>query len=306
MIVKDSSGNGFDLRSRSCPICGDSDTRVLGYRGGSHHRHGLGIETRIVQCRQCSLIYPNPFPYALDPQSLYSDPAQYFAAHNEDLKVENARRLVLEIARRLGRRQFTMIDVGSGRGELLQAAKLEGVAAVGLDFSSAMIEHTRRRYGIDVLHKSIEAFAGETAATFDIVVLGAVLEHVYDPDSMIRAAAQLVEPRGLLYLDVPNEPHLLSLLGNLWNRLWRRDSVLNLSPTWSPYHVFGFNPKALSTLLAKHGFSVTAVQIFAATEVPRMLLGATAFGPGSLARSTASRTGRAPQATCTSGRNGGP
>lgn len=226
------------------------------------------METCIVQCRTCRLIYPNPFPYPLDPQRLYGDPDKYFETHDEGEKCESYRKLVGEAARRLGRRDLTLLDVGSGRGELLHAAHLEGVAAVGLEFSTAMIEYTRRKYGIEVLAKSIEAFAEDRSTAFDVVVLGAVLEHVHDPDSMIRAASRLVRPGGLLYVDVPNEPHLLSVIGNLWNRLWGSRAVFNLSPTWPPYHVFGFNPKALSTLLAKHHFSVVALRINATPQVP--------------------------------------
>jgi hypothetical protein len=85
---------------------------------------------------------------------------------------------------------------------------------------------------------------------------------------MIRAASRLTRPGGLLYVDVPNEPHLLSIVGNLLNKLRRSETVFNLSPTWPPYHVFGFNPKALSTLLVKHQFCVIATRTFAKPQVP--------------------------------------
>ena len=60
----------FELRARPCPTCGTPARRVLGQRGGKHHRYGLGLETTIVQCQQCSLVFPSPFPYATRPATM--------------------------------------------------------------------------------------------------------------------------------------------------------------------------------------------------------------------------------------------
>jgi SAM-dependent methyltransferase len=268
MMRTDEQGNSFDLRPRSCPICVSSSTRLIGYRGGKYQRYGLGVETRIVQCIRCSLLFPDPFPFPVDPQRLYGDPAKYFGTDDDGVALESYRQLVREMARRTGGRSLAFVDVGSGRGGLLAAAKLEGAEAVGLELSHAMVEYARQRYGVEVIPQSIEEFVEGRAAAFDAVVLNAVLEHVHDPDAMMRAAARLVRPGGILYIDVPNEPHLLSMVGNTWNRALGNPAVFNLSPTWPPYHVFGFNPKAISLLLQKHHFSMTEVTIRAVPSIP--------------------------------------
>ena len=267
-LLIDGQGNAFEMRSMSCPTCRQSSVRVLGERGGRHHRYRLGIETRIVRCVTCGLIFPDPFPFAVDPQRLYGDPDKYFEAHDESEKLANCRQLIRETARRLGKAAFRFVDVGSGRGELLRAAQLEGAIGLGIDFSSAMIDHARRRHGVEIQQMTIEQLARERLGQADVVFLVAVLEHVYDPDAMVAAAAELCRPGGLLYVDVPNEPHLLSRVGNAWNRLCGSNAVYNLSPSWPPYHVFGFNRRALSILLEKHGFAVTEVKIFAAPRIP--------------------------------------
>ncbi|MBI3021742.1 MAG: hypothetical protein HYY59_07085 [Candidatus Omnitrophica bacterium] len=43
---------------------------------------------------------------------------------------------------------------------------------------------------------------------------------------------------------------------------------MNLSPTWIPYHLYGFNPRALRVLLHKHGFEMTSVRIYAIPTIP--------------------------------------
>src|SRR3989338_6327808 len=81
-ILVDSEGNVFELREVSCPTCGPSVQRLVGYRGGKWHRYGLGVATRIVRCHRCRLLFPNPFPYPRAPQQLYGDPSKYFESHD--------------------------------------------------------------------------------------------------------------------------------------------------------------------------------------------------------------------------------
>ena len=82
-----------------------------------------------------------------------------------------------------------------------------------------------------------------------------MIEHVHNPDTFVAAARRLIKPSGVLYIDTPREPHLLTMVGRLMRR------TLNLSPTWEPYHVFGFNPRSLRALLAKHDFRMERVEV---------------------------------------------
>jgi SAM-dependent methyltransferase len=233
-------------------------------RGGRHHRYKLGIESPIVRCTTCGLIFPDPFPYPVEPQKLYGDPDKYFVHHNEAQKIEQRRLLARELADAAGGTR--LLDVGSGRGEMLAAAKAEGLTPVGLEFAQAMIDYVRTEHGITVLDQSIEDHA-ETGAEYDIVALIAVLEHVYEPAKMIAAAAQVCRPGGVLYIDIPNEPNLFSRVGNAAARLRGRRVSYNIAPTFPPYHVYGFNSRALSILLRQHGFQITSSRVCATAQV---------------------------------------
>lgn len=267
--VKDRAGNAFSLVPWKCPICGPGPTKTLGLRGGSHHRHGLGIESTIVQCVRCQLIFPDPFPIPKSPQALYGDPDKYFVLHDLDQKIGWNRGLVRSAIERVERGTAArLLDVGSGRGEMLRAAELEGLSSVvGLEFSQAMIDFTAKEFGLEVKKQSIEDHAKEHAGAYDIVMMNAVLEHVYDPASMIAAAATLLSPRGVLYIDIPNEPNLLTVIGNAANRVRKRPGVLNLSPSWPPFHVYGFNPTSLSLLLERNGIRIEDVRKYAEPRV---------------------------------------
>lgn len=47
----------------------------------------MGVETRIVRCGRCALIFPDLFPFPVDAQRLYGDPDKYFAHHDETEKI---------------------------------------------------------------------------------------------------------------------------------------------------------------------------------------------------------------------------
>jgi SAM-dependent methyltransferase len=99
-------------------------------------------------------------------------------------------------------------------------------------------------------------------------VAGAIIEHVYDPDSFMGAVARLLRPRGVLFLDTPREPSLMTWLATATARVRRRRTVYYLAPTWEPFHLYGFNPRAIKALLTKHGFSIEELHVRATPTVP--------------------------------------
>jgi SAM-dependent methyltransferase len=268
-ILHDRHGHGFRLAPIACPICGPGPERTLGTRGGAAQRHGLGVPTRVVECTRCGLLYPNPFPYPLEPQALYGDPDKYFAAHDLDAKITRYRGLARELARRVGSSSPRILDVGAGRGDFLEAARREGfVDTLGVEFSEAMITFARETFGVRLVAETTDALLARGEPPFDAIVLNAVLEHVYDPDALIRSTRSLLKPGGVLYVDVPREPHLLAYVGRTVSRLRGGDDPYSLQPTWPPYHVFGFNPRSLGALLAKHGFIVESLEVHADPHIP--------------------------------------
>ena len=265
-VVSDRQGNSFELKPVACPICDTRDIKALGMRGGSHHRYGLGVATEVVRCRSCGLLFPDPFPYPTDPQRLYGDPESYFARKDPAVHLSGAVQVVREAVRRGGTEP--LLDVGSGSGDILCAARDEEIDAVGLDLSEAMVAHARERHGVNVERATLEAYAQATERRFGTVILSAILEHVHDPDSFLAAASSLARRGAVLYVDTPRDPNLLTWIANAYERLRGTGTVLNLSPTFAPYHVYGFSPKSLEALLTKHGFAIEELHIHANPTIP--------------------------------------
>ncbi len=205
----------------------------------------------------------------MDPQSLYDDPESYFASHPEQARIVEYRALVREVIARSPVDCPSLLDVGSGRGDLLHAAQIEGLTdVVGLEFAAAMADYARAHHGIDLLRMTLEEYVDASPRMFDAVVLNAIIEHVYDPDDFIGHVSKVLSPGGVLYVDTPRDPNLLTWVANSQNRLLRRKGIFNLSPTWPPYHVFGFSPRSLRLLLEKHGFKMESIRIYNHLKIP--------------------------------------
>ncbi len=234
----------------------------MGYRGGKFHRYKMGITSKVYKCLKCNLIFPNPMPIPVEPQKLYSNPDEYFYTHNEEEKISNYELLINKMQELNNKKKFKLLDIGCGRGELLAAAQTLEIDAEGIEFSKTMAQYVQKKYNINVYRTPIEEFAKDNPkAKYDAVTLNAVLEHVYDPDSMIKSISKITNPSGLLYIDVPNEPSLVTMIANLFGLIKGTREVYNLSPSWHPYHIWGFNVKSLKALLNKHGFEVIDYKI---------------------------------------------
>jgi len=241
----------------------------MGMRGGKYQREGLGIETKIFQCLNCSVVFPNPFPIPESLESIYGDPDEYFSGKEEwYARSKSYEHLIEEFIKRIDQEEtIHLLDIGAGRGELNKAAlAFPNVHCIGLEVSEGSIKYARE-HGIDLQNKQLIELINE-GKTFDGVCLNAVLEHVHEPAIFMSEVSKLLRPGGVLYIDVPHEPNLLTILGNFSNKIFGNKAVYNLQPTWEPYHVFGFNLKSLKLLLNKNDIEISTIRIHGAPSIP--------------------------------------
>jgi SAM-dependent methyltransferase len=254
-------GPAFEFRPSVCAACGEGKARAIGWRGGAAHQGGLGVRTQIVRCQTCAHLYPNPMPYPVRGLSdLYGAPDEFFS----EKPPENQKRLGAELLRgfeaRLGGKG-KVLDVGCGRGELLRAAFEAGWEYDGLDPSAENLQWAREQFGIDARLGTFDDVRFP-AASFDVVTMGGVIEHLYDPLATLEEIYRILKPGGLLWFDAPNENGLFARLGNLYMKALGRDWVVNLAPTFPPYHVQGFGPRSLRRIMKRAGFRIERLRVW--------------------------------------------
>jgi 2-polyprenyl-3-methyl-5-hydroxy-6-metoxy-1,4-benzoquinol methylase len=200
-----------------------------------------------------------PFPRE-DLGSLYTDPDEYFSAHDVEAKKKVCQELIRSLENRLQRRG-TLLDVGCGRGELLWAARRAGWEFEGVDPSAAYLDWGRVNLGVEAHLGTLEEM-NFPEEHFDAILLDGVIEHLYEPYRTLQEVWRLLRPGGVCYMDAPNEDGLYMKIGNIYMRLLGRDWVVNLAPTFPPYHVQGFNPDSLRRLVKRVGFQIEESRIF--------------------------------------------
>ena len=196
-------------------------------------------------------------PVPLDLNQHYDEPDEYFIHHDTEQKKLDAVGILnrAESIFRKGR----MLDIGAGLGETLRAARDLSWDAVGIEPSIKFANRAREYSGAEVYESLQDSFPSES---FDFVVLGGVIEHLYNPNETLWEISRILKPGGVLFLDAPNESGLYFQLGNLYQKLRGRDWVVNLAPTFKPFHVFGFSPSSLRKLLSKHDLRIVRFRVY--------------------------------------------
>jgi SAM-dependent methyltransferase len=133
-----------------------------------------------------------------------------------------------------------LLEVGSGYGYFLEAARPAFRTVVGTEFSETAAAAARAR-GLDVITGGLpELPAG---AQFDSVFSGHVIEHVYDPRGFTARLLGLLRPGGIIVVGAPDSGSFLAhTMGSRW-------------PSYKiPEHVVYFDRVTLSRLIADAGF----------------------------------------------------
>jgi SAM-dependent methyltransferase len=251
-----------------CPVCGTLPKKFIGIRGGTTHRAGFGVETKIWRCESCDLVLPNPMPFPKGGVSQHYSmaPDEYFVLHDAKDKVANCERILQEAERLVSIGK--LLDIGSGRGEMAATALRRGWNVTCLEPSPVFAKALREK-GLQVAEQTVENLNGSDGK-FDVVILAAVLEHLYNPAEVVSAIGCKLRAGGILYLDVPNEAGLFFKLGNLYNKIRRTGATVNISPTFSPFHVFGYSKRAVIKLLAAYGLQPVRLTVHVgAIPLPR-------------------------------------
>ncbi len=114
-----------------------------------------------------------------------------------------------------------VLDVGCGGGLLTEAAVGLGARVTGIDMGTAPLAVARlhlQESGLEVeyLRTTAEALARERPGAYDIVTCLELLEHVPEPETVVRACHALARPGGVVFFSTINrnpKSFLLAIVG---------------------------------------------------------------------------------------------
>lgn len=238
------------LETVPCALCGGLDSRPRFTTpspweagAGAHFAATtdvFGAYGTVVECAGCGLVFTNPRP---TPEALLAGYAE-----NEDPDYESERdarcmnaHMSLAVLRRHapgGR----LLEIGCAQGFFLNAAR------VSYDVRGVEPSRSAREYAAGALKLDVPAATMEEArfpdASFDVVAMIDVIEHLADPLGALREAARVLRPGGVLYLVTPDIDSLSAKL--LRGRWWGL----------RPAHVYYFSRATMAGMLKEAGFTV--------------------------------------------------
>lgn len=138
-----------------------------------------------------------------------------------------------------------LLDIGCGDAKFLNRMKQAGWAVEGVDFDAAAASNAKSLFNIDVQIGTLEdmQFPDDT---FDAVTMNHVIEHVFEPVSLLKEVRRILKPGGRLVMVTPNA---LSMGHRFFGRAWR-----GLEP---PRHIQIFTPAALKTVAQSADLAVS-------------------------------------------------
>lgn len=210
-----------------------------------------------VRCLACRTLYmsPRPSPEVMASYYSTSENYAYWAEHIFPASEQTRRRKihtpwldrVLGFCRTAEVPMGTLVEIGPGFGTFASLASESGAfeRVVAIEPTPELAEACRNR-GVEVIELRVEDVHDEIDAV-DVVVSFETIEHLFEPADLVRQAARLLKPGGLLILSCPNgEGFDIATLG---------PEALAVDPE----HVNLFNPSSLGLLLAAHHFEVIEV-----------------------------------------------
>ena len=142
---------------------------------------------------------PSSYIHGTDPEE-----QRRLSLLNDRLNADSLR----EIGIRPGER---VLDLGSGLGQLTRAmAAASGKTVVGIDFSPEQVEEAKRLARATGEESRVDFRVGDAASpplrddewgTFDVAHTRFLLEHLRDPEAVVRAMVRAVRPGGRIILE---------------------------------------------------------------------------------------------------------
>ena len=179
----------------------------------------------------------------------------------------------------VGQSEGRLLDVGCGDGIFLaELDRSTGLSARswelhGVDFSPSALADARKRGPYLFEQCNLEDGIPHLDNSFDVVTACEVIEHIYDPDHLLREAHRVLRPGGWLLITTPNlqawynralfAAGILPLFYELSTKSTRIGAgpLLRFKRGSVPVgHVRVFNRRALVDLMLSEGFRPVAVR----------------------------------------------
>jgi 2-polyprenyl-3-methyl-5-hydroxy-6-metoxy-1,4-benzoquinol methylase len=223
-----------------CAVCGSQRLR----------KRARVTQTRVHECADCGFVFCHPLvrqEAQSAGRSSIMTPEEYmegmFAGsmalqRQADVMASGRHR---EYAAALGRREFRVLEVGCGAAAMARVFAERGADYHGIDIDPRAIDAARRRGITSVRH--LDVFDVPLEERYDVVCASQVLEHIVQPRAFVARVHALLNPGGVLHLDIPNHRSLSAIAHMLLPLRPERFGAITV-----PHHLFAYHAPTLHRL----------------------------------------------------------
>jgi 2-polyprenyl-3-methyl-5-hydroxy-6-metoxy-1,4-benzoquinol methylase len=232
-----------------CPVCASASiTPVLRAKDYTVS----GEDFSIWECRDCTLRFTQDAP-SLNAIGRYYKSEDYISHTNTSRGLINklyqaVRKRTLKQKRQLvckttGKKQGSLLDVGSGTGSFVKEMKDHGWQVTGLEPDADARQVAKEHFDCE-LQDSDKLFS-LAPDSFDAITLWHVLEHVHDLTGYMQQLKLLLKSDGRFMVAVPN---YTSLDAANYKEYWAAYDV--------PRHLYHFSPQSMQILMENMGMKI--------------------------------------------------
>jgi len=227
----------IETEAVSCNLCGSD----------AHDLLGREHEFEIRRCRSCRLVYVSPQPTAESLPAFYE--GMYEDTSEEEVRARNLGGVERHLRRICLKRKpvgGTLCDIGCGFGRFLKGMEGTPFELHGVELSDAARKHAHEQISQATFSSGTAETAAFDGASFDVITLIAVYEHVKDPRRVMANLYRWLKPGGLLIIQVPYIQHFFTL-----------SRKLPFGPRIAfeaPRHLFDYSPRTLPRYFREAGF----------------------------------------------------
>jgi 2-polyprenyl-3-methyl-5-hydroxy-6-metoxy-1,4-benzoquinol methylase len=234
----------------TCNVCGSKKFR--------EHAHGYDFEYQtsmneftLVTCEDCSHLYLRTVPDVSELDVIYPDHYQPYRFESDLNPVVRWFRDRVQLAKVADYKKHigakaSIIEIGAGSGILIESLQRFGPKTWKLTANEFDMKRLTRLEGKGIFFKigNFETIAFEEK--YDVIIMNQLIEHLYDPDRILKRCHSILNPGGIVIIETPNYQSL--------------DHQLFRKRYWGGYHIprhFNiYNDQTLKKQLEKNNFTV--------------------------------------------------
>ncbi len=225
------------FEDRSCPVCSRSVLTEL----------FLVDDGRYVLCNSCRMIFLNP---VLTDEWLEKF---YASNHSEQALTHPSERDYYDRIYRRGLENCmsrlnvsSLLDVGCSDGTFLDLARASGIETFGVEYNEKEIALGRSK-SHTIWQGSIDLIPDDHR--FDVITLWDVFEHVKNGVSFLTSLKKLLNPDGIIFLQIPNSASLAARIMREHCRMFDGMEHVNL-----------YSPATIDLLSKRVNFSILSIE----------------------------------------------